>query len=80
MVTVKLPENVLFTQAMRNPDDVFGCCIIFKFCPQTGVLLYRIKRNKCVLVVDWHKIPLFSVVVFKIKYDVLIFWKDVCWT
>ena len=29
LVTVKLPENVLFTPAIRNPDDVLECGIIF---------------------------------------------------
>ena len=30
-VTVKLPENVLFTPASRNPDDALESCTMFKF-------------------------------------------------
>ena len=39
LVTVKLPENVLFTPAKRNPDDVPECCTMIKFCPESGVPL-----------------------------------------
>ena len=72
-VTVKLPENLLFTPAMGYADDVFECCIMFQFCPLSNVLLKLrapgagIKRSKLELVVDCHKIPVFCVVVFKIK-------------
>ena len=38
-VAVKLPENLLFTPAMWNPDDALECCTMFKFCPVSGVPL-----------------------------------------
>ena len=39
LVTVRLPENVLFTPANCNPDDVLECRTMFKFCQKSGVLL-----------------------------------------